>query len=402
MKKRNFMFINILFAAITFMSCSKGGNDGGGGSTPALPKITISDYSAAEGTGGNTPFTFTLSLDKAPATAVSVTCTTADGTAKAGQDYTATTQTITFAPNETQKSFVVNVTGDDIKEGSEEFTVTLGNLTNALLQDFTAVGTITNDDTKIVFSNAGYDAPTSYAGYSLAWSDEFNGTAVNTADWTFENGDGCPGNCGWGNNELEYYQPNNATLQDGKLVIEARPEAVGGKNYTSTKLVSRDKKKFKYGRIDFRALLPKGQGMWPAFWMMPNNNVFGGWPKSGELDIMEMIGKQSSTTYGTLHFGPGPNSTQLSGSKSLAFGTFNDEFHVFSIEWKEDEIKWLLDGVVFSTHTKAEFGANNYPFNEDFFFIINLAVGGNWPGNPDATTVLPQWMIVDYIRVYQQ
>lgn len=405
MKKNNLMLLSIFVSLLTMLSsCSKSsdGGGGGGGGIDAIPKISIADVSLPEGNSGTTAFSFLVTLDKTSTTTVSITCATADGAAKAGEDYTATSQTISFAPGEKEKTFVVNVNGDELKEGNEDFKVNLSSPVGCLISRGQAVGTIMNEDTKIVFNNTGYDAPTSYPGYTLVWSDEFNGAAVNTSDWTFENGDGCPGNCGWGNNELEFYQPANTTFQDGKMIIEARAENVGGKNYTSTKIVSRDKKKFKFGRIDFRALLPKSQGMWPAFWMMPNNSVYGGWPKSGELDIMEMIGKQPSTTYGTLHFGPGPGSTQLGGNKSLASGTFNDQFHVFSIEWKQDEITWLLDGVPFSTHTKAEFGSATYPFNEEFFFIINFAVGGNWPGNPDGTSIVPSWMIVDYVRVYQQ
>ncbi len=185
------------------------------------------------------------------------------------------------------------------------------------------------------------------------------------------------------------------------MIIEARRENYFGKSYTSSKIITRGKKVFKFGRIDIRAKLPKGQGIWPAFWLLPQDNVFGGWPKSGELDVMEMIGKSPATTYSTLHFGPGPGSIQLGGNNTLTSGIFNDEFHVFSLIWKQDEIEWLLDGAVYSTHTKAEFGSNDYPFNEDFFLIFNMAVGGSWPGNPDGSSYLPQWLIVDYVRVYQ-
>ena len=134
---------------------------------------------------------------------------------------------------------------------------------------------------------------------------------------------------------------------------------------------------------------------------MPQDNVFGGWPRSGEIDLMEMVGHEPAKVYGTLHFGPGPGSTQISRSYTLPTGTFNDQFHVFSIEWKLDQIKFFVDNQLYSTVNKTDLGAANYPFNEQFYLIFNLAVGGNWPGNPDASTVFPQWMIVDYIRVYQ-
>lgn len=395
-------FINAALTAITLLSaCSKkssGSTDG-----EAVPKIFITDISAAEGNGGSSSFTFKVELDHSYSKAVTVDCATTEGWAKAGEDFTPLSQKITFAPNETQKNVSVNVVADDIREGNDDFTMNLSNPTNATIQKASATAIIENDDTKVNFTNTGYDAPASYPGYTLAWADEFNGSSLNTTDWSFENGDGCPGVCGWGNNELEYYtdRPNNLFFQDGKLIIEGRKEAYSGKNYTSSKILTRGKKTFKFGRIDIRAKLPKGKGIWPAFWMLPQNNVFGGWPKSGEIDMMEMIGHEANRTYGTLHFGPGPGSTQLGRNYTLPSGIFNDEFHVFSLEWKQNQIKWLVDGVVYSTYTNADFGTNNYPFNEDFFLIFNLAVGGNWPGNPDAATYFPQWLIVDYVRVYQ-
>jgi beta-glucanase (GH16 family) len=356
-----------------------------------------------EGDAGTTPFTFTVALDHASLQNVSVNYTINEGFAKANEDFIPATQTITFLPNETQKTISVAVKGDDVKEGDDDFTVTLSAAVNAVINKATGSGVIQNDDTRVGFTNAGYDAPTSYPGYNLVWADEFNGTSLNMTDWSFENGDGCPGVCGWGNNELEYYtdRPQNLFFQDGKMIIEAKKESYAGKNYTSSKILTRGKKVFRYGRIDIRAKLPIGKGIWPAFWLLPQNNVFGGWPKSGELDLMEMIGHEPARTYGTLHFGPGPGSTQLGRNYTLPAGTFNDAFHVFSVEWKQNQIKWLVDGVAYSTFTSSDFGANNYPFNEDFFLIVNMAVGGNWPGNPDAVTYLPQWLIVDYIRVYQ-
>ena len=150
-----------------------------------------------------------------------------------------------------------------------------------------------------------------------------------------------------------------------------------------------------------RAILPKGKGIWPAFWLLPQHNLYGGWPKSGEIDLMEMVGHEPNKSHGTIHYGPGPGSTQITRSYTLPSGIFNDEFHVFSLEWSLDQIKWYIDGNLFSTVNRADLGAMNYPFNEEFFFIINLAVGGNWPGNPDANTDFPQFLIVDYVRWYQ-
>ena len=288
------------------------------------------------------------------------------------------------------------------KEADETFIVRVENPVNVILVRGSASVTLKNDDTKVGFNNTGYDPPPP-AGYTLTWSDEFNGTSLDMTAWSAETGDGCPGVCGWGNNELEYYTtpPNNLSFQDGKLIIEAKAEAYGGKNYTSSRIKTQGKKFFKFGRIDIRALLPKGKGIWPALWMLPESNVFGGWPRSGEIDLMENIGHEPSRVYGTIHYGPGPGSTQISRNYNLPAGLFNDEFHLFSFEWEQDVMKWYVDGNLFSTVNKADLGANNYPFNENFFFVINLAVGGNWPGAPDANTYFPQFLIVDYVRVYQ-
>lgn len=395
------MQLSLILLAFTLLSnCS---NKEPSPSPSAAAKISIDDISRPEGNTGTSPFTFTVSLDHASTQIVTVNYATEEGFAKANEDFIQLAQTITFLPNETQKTISIAVIGDDLKEGNDDFKVILSAAVNAVLFKGTGIAVIENDDSRIGFTNAGYDAPTSYPGYTLAWADEFNGSSLNLSDWSFENGDGCPGICGWGNNELEYYteRPDNLFFQDGKMIIEAKKENYAGKSYTSSKILTRGKKIFKYGRIDIRAKLPKGKGIWPAFWLLPQYNVYGGWPKSGEIDMMEMIGHEPNRTYGTLHFGPGPGSTQLGGNYTLPSGIFNDEFHVFSIEWKQNQIKWLVDGNVYSTHTSSDFGTNNYPFNEDFFLIVNMAVGGNWPGNPDATTYFPQWLILDYIRVYQ-
>jgi len=393
--------IPILFLTLT--SCGKGNNSPGGDTS--VPALTIADVSVPEGSGGTGTLEIKLTLDHASSKQVSVSWSTVDGTAKGGQDFTAVNgQTITFLPNETQKSIVVSIVADELKEGDETFQVRLSNPVNVTLLRETAIVTLKNDDTKIGFSNTGYDAPTSYSGYTLAWSDEFNGTVLSATDWSYDSGDGCPGLCGWGNNELEYYTapPNNLYFQDGKMIIEAKAESFGGKPYTSAKIKTQGKKTFKFGRIDIRAILPKTKGLWPALWFLPQSNVYGNWPTSGEIDMMEQVGSEPAKVLGTSHYGPGPNSTFISRNYSLSSGTFNDEFHVFSLEWQQDQIKWYVDNNLYSTVNKADIGGNTWPFNEEFYLIVNLAVGGNLPGAPDASTVLPQWLILDYIRVYQK
>ena len=393
------MKIRIVVAMLAFF-CVNGCSKNSGDSTPAPdPAVSISDATQVEGSSGTSNFEFIATLGNATSKQVTISYSVEDGTAKAGEDFVAATnQTVVFQPNETSKKINVTVVADDIKETDETFTLTITSAVNAKAPAKGATGTIINDDTKIAINNGGYDAPTSYTGYTLAWSDEFNSTTLNMTNWSFQNGNGCPNLCGWGNNELENYTENNLTLQDGKMVIEARRE---GSSYTSAKIISTGKKTFKFGRIDIRAKLPKGKGIWPALWLMPENSVYGGWPRSGEIDMVELLGHEPNKVYGTLHFGPGPGSAQINKSYTLPTGTFYDEFHVFSLIWKQDQIQWLVDGNVYATATKTDFGSNNYPFNEHFYFIINLAVGGQWPGNPDATTVFPQWMMVDYVRVYQ-
>jgi beta-glucanase (GH16 family) len=254
-------------------------------------------------------------------------------------------------------------------------------------------------------------SPETREGYSLVWNDEFSGTALNTDDWTYEIGDGCPDLCGWGNNELEYYRSENATVASGLLTIEAREEFYGGKNYTSSRIKTEHKQFFKYGRIDIRAKMPQGQGLWPALWMLGENISTVGWPAGGEIDIMEMVGgngtdgNNDSTTHGTIHFetgdGCGFNCRDYQGGKkSLSSGKLADDFNVFSIDWTTDSITWLLNDVSF--HSEQITPANRTEFHEDFFFIFNVAVGGQWPGSPDSSTQFPQQMQVDYIRVFQR
>lgn len=389
-----------LLLPFLFSGCNKN-------SDPAetIPKISIEDNSTPEGTGTQTDLQFRVYLDHASSKTVEFRYSTVDGSAKGGEDFIASTsQLISLAPGETEKRIVIKIVADEYREGDEQFSIVITDLVNGNAGRTTGQITLINDDTKVPFTNAGYDAPGSYSGYTLAWSDEFNTTGLNSSIWTNQNGDGCPNLCGWGNNELEYYtdRPENIFFQDGKLIIEARKENYSGKTYTSSKILTSGKKSFKFGRIDIRAKLPKGKGIWPAFWLLPQNNVYGGWPSSGEIDLMEMIGHEAGRVYGTIHYGPGPGSIQISRNYNLPSGIiFNDEFHVFSLEWKQDQLKWFVDGNLYSTVNKSDLGASNYPFNENFFLIFNLAVGGNWPGNPDASTYFPQWLIVDYVRLYQ-
>jgi beta-glucanase (GH16 family) len=235
--------------------------------------------------------------------------------------------------------------------------------------------------------------------YELVWSDEFNYSGLPDPDiWTCETGGG-----GWGNNELQYYtnRLENAEVRDSILVITARKESYGGRDYTSARIMTYHNNLYwKYGKVEARIRLPYGQGMWPAFWMLGKSFFSAGWPKCGEIDIMEMIGGdgRENTVRGTVHWDNNGSYASYGKSVSLSSGIFADTFHIFSIEWDAEKILWRMDGTQFNVIDIT--GAGLSEFHEEFFIILNLAVGGNWPGSPDSTTVFPQELQVDYVRVY--
>jgi hypothetical protein len=243
----------------------------------------------------------------------------------------------------------------------------------------------------------GYTTPLSYPGYALVWNDEFDSPSL-SSDWVIEQGNG---NNGWGNNELQFYTNQNHVIENGILEIKAKKEIFNVQQYTSSRIKTQGKKSWKYGRIDVRAASPYGQGMWPAIWMLGDNISTVGWPYCGEIDIMELVGGSGAkdrTVHGTVHWEQNGHAN-YGGSYSLNSGKFSDNFHVFSIIWNETSIKWLVDDIQYNqvNITPAEMSE----FHQNFFLILNVAVGGNWPGNPDETTVFPQSMYVDYVRVFQ-
>jgi beta-glucanase (GH16 family) len=235
-------------------------------------------------------------------------------------------------------------------------------------------------------------------GWTLDWSDEFDGTALDTSKWVVETG-----GHGWGNKELQHYtgRKENVRVAGGMLVIEARREQFEKSEFTSARIKTAGLYERTYGRFEARMKLPKGQGIWPAFWMLGGNIGKAGWPRSGEIDIMEHIGKEPNQVYGTLH-GPGYSGEHGFGkSSTLASGSYSDDFHLYAVEWERGEIRWYRDGILFHT-ARPEVVKGEWVFDHPFFILFNLAVGGYWPGNPDATTVLPQQMLVDYVRVYRR
>jgi beta-glucanase (GH16 family) len=251
---------------------------------------------------------------------------------------------------------------------------------------------------------------------TLIWSDEFTGStpqsAPNPANWTYDVGAG-----GWGNNELEVYcsygsstppcDPKASNVyvgNDGYLHIIARQPATG--SYTSARIKTQGLQSFAYGRIEARIKMPAGQGFWPAFWMLGNNIKSVDWPACGEMDIMESVGSIPSTNVGSIH-GTGFTGTAIGSRYTLANNTkFSDGFHTFGILWSPKQIKYYVDDPknVYVTYTPTSLPPGGvWPFDAGkFYFILNLAVGGSWPGSPDATTVFPQEMLVDYVRVYAE
>lgn len=370
---------------------------------PVVPVIKIEDAAQARATTGSIMH-FNVTLNKTTTVPVSVDYTLIDGTATAPRDYTAGSGTITIAPNQAQAQVEVSIKGDpaDTRQNNLEFTVQLSNPKACTVGVLSATGTIiTENGINLPTDNTGYSTPLSYPGYTLAWNDEFSGTTLDLNAWNQETGNGSGG---WGNNELEFYTSStkNTFLSNGNLIIEARKEPISGFNYSSGRMTTQNKKTFTFGRIDIRAKLPVGKGIWPALWMLGTNITSVGWPACGEIDIMELIGTYPGRTHGTMHWKPVTGfSTNLGGVYNLSSGNFSQQFHVFSIIWSQDMIKWLMDDQLFFTATKANVGAANYPFNAPEFFIFNVAVGGNWPGPPDPGTVFPQRMFVDYVRVFQ-
>ena len=235
----------------------------------------------------------------------------------------------------------------------------------------------------------------------LVWSDEFNGDSLDPDAWEVLIGNG---RHGWGNRELQYYtdRPENVSVADGLLRITAREENWEGHRYTSARLQTKGKLDFRYGRMEARLKAPRGQGIWPAFWMMPTASVYGGWPRSGEIDIYESI-NNDNTVYGTLHFGF-PKSK--AGGKLSPTVDISETFNAYAVEWEPTEIRWYFNDELYARVPNSNWytsrsEASSAPFDQEFHLLLNVAVGGRWPGYPDDSTTFPQAMEVDWVRVYR-
>ncbi|MDQ3015112.1 MAG: family 16 glycosylhydrolase [Bacteroidota bacterium] len=403
---RNFFTVVAVCAVAVLLVQCKDDNDGSGPLLD-LPQISVEDVTVQEGDQDQV-IELQVNLTGDNTTNAIVSFAAVPGTAESPDDYKVLTSgKLQFAPGETQKTIEVRITSDEGKEPVESFQLKFyGPLNVGLVKDNIII-TIEDDDDNVAglaIPSGGATSPEQYPGYNLIWRDEFVGDVLNTVDWTYEIGNGCPNNCGWGNNELEYYRQENTSIVNGHLVITAKKQNFAGHDYTSSRLITKGKQQFKFGRIDIRAALPEGKGIWPALWMLGSNIDAVGWPSCGEIDIMEMTGDVPNRVVGTVHYGTNLAQHQYNSvSKFVSSGdSYQEKFHVYSINWENNLIEFLVDDVVYHTITPADLNGQPYPFNKFFFFTMNLAVGGAWPGNPDSSTKFPQYLIVDYIRVFQK
>jgi len=239
------------------------------------------------------------------------------------------------------------------------------------------------------------------AGWNLVWDDEFNGTTIDTNHWTFETGN----HDGWGNSEMEFYtgRTENACVSNGVLHIIARRDSTNDCEYTSARMKSQGLFSQKYGRFVFRARFPHGKGFWPALWLMPQDSIYGDWPECGEIDIVENKGDYPAVVQGTIHYaGPEGMHRQATDLYTFRPGNGADAFHTYALEWTTNSISWFVDNELYETQTNWSTPSAPYPapFNQPFYIIMNLAVGGEYDGAPDTNTIFPGEMQVDYVRVY--
>ncbi len=230
----------------------------------------------------------------------------------------------------------------------------------------------------------------------LVWEENFNGKQLDETVWNFELGNGCPNNCGWGNNEKQLYTTKNHLLKDGNLVIKIEKEST---HYTSTRITTAGKKEFQYGRMEARAKIPTGKGIWPAYWMLGSNIGKVGWPKAGEIDILEYVGREPDMVYTSLHTQDSHGNTI--NSKKTSFPNIEEGFHVYAIEWTKEKIEFFVDDQSVYTFAPEAKNENTWPFDQPFYFLVNAAVGGNFGGHDVDDSIFPQEYLIDYIRVYQ-
>lgn len=243
---------------------------------------------------------------------------------------------------------------------------------------------------------AGLTATSQVKKGKLIWEENFDGQSLNEKVWNYELGDGCPHVCGWGNNERQVYTKDNHVVKDGNLVITTKKD---GNKYTSTRITTAGKKEFKYGYIEARAKLPVGKGIWPAFWMLGSNIQQVGWPMAGEIDILEYVGREPDMAYTTLHFQERHGGNAL--GKKTEMPDIEEGYHTYAVNWTVDKIEFIVDDKVFFSYAPENKTVENWPFNQPFYILVNVAVGGNFGGPDVDDSIFPQEYLVDYIRVYE-
>lgn len=350
-----------------------------------------------------------VSLKGMPETPFLVEYETIPVTAREGEDFEPASGILAFSEEVAShiQNIFIEILDDNKYEEEEYFEIhfaadTLVNLGNEKVEII-----ILDNDVQLTDNDfPGYATPMEYDGWNLFWADEFGGETLNLDNWTPIVGNGCPNLCGFGNNEKQYYRVENMEVSNGLLAIHARKEDFQNNHYTSSRITTVDKVFFKFGRIDIRAKLPYSQGLWPALWMMGQNRNTAGWPTCGETDVMELRGAIPNTVGATLHYknSAGKHQYVTTDKYILSNGDFSDEFHVFSMIWNEHKIEFFVDDNHFITiyFSSLNFNNSDNPFLKDFFILMNVAVGGNYGGDPDATTVWPQKMEVDYVRIFQK
>ncbi len=240
----------------------------------------------------------------------------------------------------------------------------------------------------------------------LIWNDEFDYSGPpDSTKWTYDLGDGCPNLCGWGNNELQHYTSasKNIRVENGKLIIEALKDRSDSlRPYTSARLLSKNKGDWKYGKIEIKAKIPKGKGTWPAIWMLPTERKYGGWPKSGEIDIMEHVGFDHGNMHGTVHTEAYNHGIGTQKGDSILIQSISEEFAVYAINWTSDSIEFMVNDKIYNIFTNDGQGSKSWPFDQKFHLLLNIAVGGNWGGKYGVDdSIWPQRMEIDYVRIYK-
>ena len=331
-----FFFLSFL---ILFASC--GDSDAEIEIMEDMPILNIGDAQAVESDGAIMRFRVTIS--ETSSSPVEFNYEVSGSTAEPNVDYSIPGTSATIEANRTSVEVLVSIIDDQKKEVEEELQIKILNVSGAELGIAEATGLIIDDD-QSVYVEDGYMTDEEHYGYTIAWQDEFSIEAIDESSYNFEIGDGCPNLCGWGNNELQTYtdDPSNIYIKDGSLIIKAI--ATSQSSYSSSRITTKDKHEFRYGRIDIRAKITKGQGIWPAIWMLGHNIDDVGWPACGEIDIMENVGHETQKVHGTAHWGPqGRGFSTFQGTAYAIADDYADRFHVFSLVWEANKVDWYVD-----------------------------------------------------------